>query len=126
MEKTHFKTIIIGGGSAGYAAARTACETDPDCAVIDSSPELGGLCILRGCMPSKTLIYSAEVLHHIKHSASFGLPVFPEIEVDMQVIKKRKNASSLNFPTTGKNNSKMANSPYSETEQNSLEKKKSN
>lgn len=97
MEKTHFKTIIIGGGSAGYASARTACETDPDCAVIDSSPELGGLCILRGCMPSKTLIYSAEVLHHIKHSASFGLPVFPEIEVDMQVIKKRKKRIIAEF-----------------------------
>ena len=46
--------IVIGGGSAGYAAARTAKELGARVAVVDSADELGGLCILRGCMPSKT------------------------------------------------------------------------
>ena len=58
-----YDVVIIGGGSAGYAAARTARETSEKVAIVDNSAELGGLCILRGCMPSKTLIYSAEVLH---------------------------------------------------------------
>ena len=41
-------------------------------AVVDSAEELGGLCILRGCMPSKTLIYSAEVLHLAQKGKVFG------------------------------------------------------
>ena len=57
METRHFDYVVIGGGSAGYAAARTAREAFENIAIIDSAAELGGLCILRGCMPSKTLIY---------------------------------------------------------------------
>ena len=51
-----FDFVVIGGGSAGYAAARTASAEGLRTAVIDGAAELGGLCILRGCMPSKTLI----------------------------------------------------------------------
>ena len=68
----HFEYLVIGGGSGGYAAARTARETCKRVAIVDAAPELGGLCILRGCMPSKTLLYSAEVLHlaHLGHNCS--------------------------------------------------------
>jgi pyruvate/2-oxoglutarate dehydrogenase complex dihydrolipoamide dehydrogenase (E3) component len=52
--------IVIGGGSAGYAAARTARDAGADVAIVDQGP-LGGLCILRGCMPSKAILRSAEV-----------------------------------------------------------------
>ncbi len=51
--------VIIGGGSAGYAAARTAAGLGLRTAVVEGGAEVGGLCILRGCMPSKTLIESA-------------------------------------------------------------------
>ena len=51
-----FDFIVVGGGSGGYAAARTAAGEGLRTAVIDGSEELGGLCILRGCMQSKTLI----------------------------------------------------------------------
>jgi len=61
--KNHFDFIILGGGSAGYAAARTAADLGKRVAIIDGSHILGGLCILRGCMPSKALIYAAEVLY---------------------------------------------------------------
>lgn len=81
--------IVIGGGSGGYAAARTALEYTKSVAVIDGSKELGGLCILRGCMPSKTLIYSAEVLHHAKMAEKFGLNI-PEASVDMKGLHERK------------------------------------
>ena len=53
-KKEHFDYIVIGGGSGGYAAARTAREVRDRVAIIDDAAELGGLCILRGCMPSKT------------------------------------------------------------------------
>ena len=59
-EKTEFDFVVIGGGSAGYAAARTAHDLGMSVAVVDGAEELGGLCILRGCMPSKALIESAN------------------------------------------------------------------
>ena len=48
-----FDFLILGGGSAGYAAARTAHEIGKKVAVVDGAKELSGLCILRGCMPRK-------------------------------------------------------------------------
>ena len=53
-----FDFIVIGGGSAGYAGAATAVRLGLRTAVIECASEVGGLCILRGCMPSKTLIES--------------------------------------------------------------------
>ena len=74
MKKQHiFDLIVIGGGSAGYASARTAHEQKVKVAVVDNAKELGGLCILRGCMPSKTLLYSAEILHLANRGRTFGL-----------------------------------------------------
>lgn len=84
-----FDVIIIGGGSAGYAAARTARETSERVAIVDGSKELGGLCILRGCMPSKTLIYSAEILHLAGMGNRFGLNI-PEAKADMKALHERK------------------------------------
>ena len=71
MSRTHFDYIVIGGGSGGYAAARTARETREHVAIVDGSEILGGLCILKGCMPSKTLIYSTELLHLAKKGKYF-------------------------------------------------------
>lgn len=85
----HFDYIVIGGGSGGFAAARTARERLERVAIVDDGEPLGGLCILRGCMPSKTLIYSAEVLHLARHGSSFGLSI-PEAAADMPALHKRK------------------------------------
>ncbi len=64
--------IIIGGGSAGYAAARTAQDEGANVAIIDHGP-LGGLCILRGCMPTKTILRSSDILSLMKRAEEFGL-----------------------------------------------------
>lgn len=89
MKTHHFDYIVIGGGSGGYAAARTARETLDRVAIIDNAENLGGLCILRGCMPSKTLIYSAEVLHLAQQGKTFGLNI-PSATVDMPALHQRK------------------------------------
>ncbi len=89
MSRTHFDYLVIGGGSGGYAAARTAREVCEHVAIVDGAETLGGLCILRGCMPSKTLIYSAEVLHLARLAEKFGLKV-PEASADMAALHERK------------------------------------
>ncbi len=89
VQMDKYDVIIIGGGSGGYAAARTAKESVDRVAIIDNAEELGGLCILRGCMPSKTLIYSAEILHSAQRGALFGLDI-PDAKVDMPTLHQRK------------------------------------
>ncbi len=89
MADGHFDYLVIGGGSGGYAAARTAREICGKVGIIDGSDELGGLCILRGCMPSKTLIYSAEVLHLARQGGGFGLEI-PQAAADMAALQQRK------------------------------------
>ena len=89
MSRNHYDYIVIGGGSGGYAAARTARETREHVAIVDGSEILGGLCILNGCMPSKTLIYSAELLHLAKKGKHFGLQI-PQVTADMPTLNQRK------------------------------------
>ncbi|TLD68875.1 NAD(P)/FAD-dependent oxidoreductase [Phragmitibacter flavus] len=85
----HYDFAILGGGSAGYAAARTAASLKLRTVLIDSAAELGGLCILRGCMPSKTLIESANRNLTIRHAATFGLRA-QSGEADIRAIRDRK------------------------------------
>jgi pyruvate/2-oxoglutarate dehydrogenase complex dihydrolipoamide dehydrogenase (E3) component len=81
--------ICLGGGSAGFNAARVAAGLGQKVAVIDGARQLGGLCILRGCMPSKTLIYAAEILHQARHAERFGLKV-TSARADMKAVHARK------------------------------------
>ena len=80
--------IVIGAGSGGYAAARTAREKGADVALVDKGP-LGGLCILRGCMPSKTLLASSDLAHDIREAGALGIKTGP-LEIDFPFIMRRK------------------------------------
>ena len=80
--------VIIGGGSAGYAAARTARAEGADVGIVDHGP-LGGLCILRGCMPTKTMLRSSDVMSLMTRAEEFGLhPV--SVRADLSAIIDRK------------------------------------
>lgn len=81
--------VAIGGGSAGFNAARVAVANGLKTAIVDGARELGGLCILRGCMPSKTLLYMAEVLHLAQKGKTFGLKI-PSARADAKAIHARK------------------------------------
>jgi pyruvate/2-oxoglutarate dehydrogenase complex dihydrolipoamide dehydrogenase (E3) component len=73
MSDTDFDFIVIGGGSAGYAGASTAARLGLRVAVVEGGSVVGGLCILRGCMPSKTLLESARRATSIRRASEFGL-----------------------------------------------------
>ena len=88
--------ICIGGGSAGFNASRVAAGLGLKVAVVDGARQLGGLCILRGCMPSKTLLYAAEVLHHARHADRFGLKV-TGARADMKAVHARKQRIIADF-----------------------------
>jgi pyruvate/2-oxoglutarate dehydrogenase complex dihydrolipoamide dehydrogenase (E3) component len=91
-----YDLICIGGGSAGFNAARVATGLGLKVAVVDGARQLGGLCILRGCMPSKTLLYAAEVLHHARHADRFGLKV-SGAHADMKAVHDRKKRLIADF-----------------------------
>ena len=80
--------VIIGGGSAGYAAARTARDEGADVGIIDHGP-LGGLCILRGCMPTKTILRSSDVMSLMNRAEEFGLKPI-SAKADLSAIISRK------------------------------------
>ncbi|MEZ5301329.1 MAG: FAD-dependent oxidoreductase [Verrucomicrobiales bacterium] len=82
--------VILGGGSAGYAAARTAADLGLKTAVVDGAEELGGLCILRGCMPSKTLIESANRMLAMREAAEFGLRADGLRAVPAEIIARKR------------------------------------
>lgn len=82
--------LIIGGGSAGYAAARTASDQGLKVGVVEAGPDIGGLCILRGCMPTKALLQSAEVAHIASKSKVWGIDI-PKFSVDFPAVMARKN-----------------------------------
>ena len=81
--------IIIGGGSAGYAAARTAEAEGANVGIIDHGP-LGGLCILRGCMPTKTILRSSDVAALIRRAPEFGLHT-SDLQANLSAIIDRKD-----------------------------------
>ena len=96
MKKSHYDFLAIGGGSAGFNAARIARDLGKRVAIVDGASTLGGLCILRGCMPSKTLLYMAEVLHLAQKGKIFGLKI-PLISANMKAIHARKKKIIADF-----------------------------
>ena len=87
--KFDYDVAIIGGGSAGYAAARTCAAGGKKTVVIEGGDQVGGLCILRGCMPTKALLYGAEVFHMVRHSQTFGVVGgVPEIHFPTLMARK--------------------------------------
>jgi pyruvate/2-oxoglutarate dehydrogenase complex dihydrolipoamide dehydrogenase (E3) component len=95
-ERQEFDFCVVGVGSAGFAAACTARDMGKSVAVVDGSGVLAGLCILRGCMPSKTLLRSAEIAHVVKEAPKLG--VIPRgADYDVRFIIQRKRRIIADF-----------------------------
>ncbi|MGA2802611.1 MAG: dihydrolipoyl dehydrogenase [Verrucomicrobiota bacterium] len=96
MNRFDYDVAILGGGSAGYAAARTAAGAGLKAIVIEGGKEVGGLCILRGCMPTKALLYAAEVMHLAGHPEPWGIRA-GKVGFDFKKVMARKNALVREF-----------------------------
>ena len=96
MKRFDFDVAVIGGGSGGYAAARTAAGAGLKTVVIEGGKEIGGLCILRGCMPTKALLYAAEVKHLAEHAGTWGVRA-GKVSFDFVKVMARKNLMIKDF-----------------------------
>ncbi|HBF35611.1 TPA: dihydrolipoyl dehydrogenase [Candidatus Sumerlaeota bacterium] len=85
-----FDVLVIGSGPGGYVAALKAAQMGAKTAVVEMAKHPGGTCLNYGCIPSKALLASAELLHHINHAAEFGVTV-GSTSFDWSAIQKRKD-----------------------------------
>ncbi len=84
-----YNLVVIGGGPGGYVAAIRAAKLGLSVALIEKS-ELGGTCLNRGCIPSKTLLRHSEVIESIKHAKSWGIET-GEVSFSLEKMIKRKD-----------------------------------
>jgi pyruvate/2-oxoglutarate dehydrogenase complex dihydrolipoamide dehydrogenase (E3) component len=91
-----YDVAVLGAGSGGYAAARTVAGHGLKTALLEGAREVGGLCILRGCMPTKALLYAAEVRHLAQRSALWGLKP-AAVDFDFQKVMARKDVVIEDF-----------------------------
>ncbi len=94
--RVDYDLAVIGGGSAGYAAARLAAREGLKTVVIEGGEAVGGLCILRGCMPTKALLYAAEVMHLVSHPEPWGIRA-EEVSFNFAQVMARKDALVKEF-----------------------------
>ena len=94
--KFDYDLAVIGAGSGGYAAARTGIAEGLKTVVLEGGEEVGGLCILRGCMPTKALLYAAEVMHLASHPQAWGIHT-ENVGFDFAQVMARKDALIKDF-----------------------------
>jgi dihydrolipoamide dehydrogenase len=80
------EVAIIGSGPGGYVAALRAADLGKEVTLIDERAQLGGVCLLEGCIPSKTLISAVEVIRAARNAEQFGLS-FSDLKTDLQCLR---------------------------------------
>jgi dihydrolipoamide dehydrogenase len=83
---------VIGGGPAGYTAAIRGAEYGLKVALIDAGSRLGGTCLLVGCVPTKALLFNAELWEYLKDAPEFGIAGIGTPQLDWTAVLARKNS----------------------------------
>jgi dihydrolipoamide dehydrogenase len=90
LADTIFDVVVVGGGPAGYTCAIRASQYGLKAALIDANDRLGGTCLLWGCIPTKAMLFTAEIWDHLKHASSYGIDV-AEPKLNWKNVLARKD-----------------------------------
>jgi len=91
VAETLYDLAVIGGGPAGYTCAIRAAQLGLKTAIIEKTDKLGGTCLHVGCIPTKAMLFSAEVWDHLKHADSYGIDGVSAPTLNWANVLKRKN-----------------------------------
>jgi len=90
---THYDCVIIGSGPGGYETAVRASQLDMDTAIVEKD-KLGGVCLNVGCIPTKALLKSAEVVSETNHLDDYGLELDGSVTVDFPSVIERSRGAA--------------------------------
>jgi dihydrolipoyl dehydrogenase len=88
---TSTQVVVIGGGPGGYAAAFLAADLGLSTALVDTEPNPGGVCVYRGCIPSKALLHVAKLIDESRHAKAWGIE-FGDPKIDLDKLRGFKDA----------------------------------
>lgn len=91
MNETKTELAVIGGGPGGYAAAFLAADLGMKVTLVDTEKNPGGVCLYRGCIPSKALLHTAKLIHEAREATNWGLS-FGEPQIDLDKLRAYKNS----------------------------------
>jgi dihydrolipoamide dehydrogenase len=91
MTQSKAQLCVLGGGPGGYAAAFLAADLGLEVTLIDREVDPGGVCLYRGCIPSKALLHAARLIGETRHAASWGIH-FSEPRIDLDKLREWKSA----------------------------------
>src|SRR5262249_10134632 len=91
MARESTQLAVLGAGPGGYAAAFHAADLGMQVALVDTEKDPGGVCLYRGCIPSKALLHGADVIDESRHAAAWGV-TFAEPKVDIDKLRAFKQA----------------------------------
>ena len=86
----HSQLVVLGGGPGGYAAAFLAADLGMNVTLVNAEPRLGGVCLLRGCIPSKALLHVAKVMNETHALADWGIRYAPP-QIDLDALRAAKD-----------------------------------
>jgi dihydrolipoamide dehydrogenase len=87
---TSIQVVVVGGGPGGYAAAFLAADLGLTVALVDPEVNPGGVCVYRGCIPSKALLHVAKVIDEAGHAGAWGVTFGPP-KIDLAKMREFKN-----------------------------------
>jgi dihydrolipoamide dehydrogenase len=91
VAETIFDVVVVGGGPAGYTCAIRASQYGLKVALVDANDRLGGTCLLWGCIPTKALLFTAELWDQLKHADRYGIEGVSGAKLNWKGVLARKD-----------------------------------
>jgi dihydrolipoamide dehydrogenase len=91
VAETIYDIVIIGGGPGGYTAAIRAGQYGLKVGLVEAEKKLGGTCLHVGCIPTKSLLFDAEIYDHLKHATEYGIDGVGDVTINWKTVLDRKN-----------------------------------